>query len=219
MSSNKPGARWGCGWFWLAVGLLAVGAAFALDDAVDGRLYPPAHETSSQMAVLVSKYGDWPPALLAGLVIVTALVGCRKMATARLVLLILVAGLLTGLASDLLRAAVGRTRPTATAPQGFYGLRYQGKWIVGKYQFSSFPSGHTAVWAGLAGAAWFRRRTWGVALLAVAVVVAWSRIALGCHHFSDVTASVVWGFALGPWLCRRLESGTNKIWSKMGLPL
>jgi membrane-associated phospholipid phosphatase len=130
----------------------------------------------------------------------------------------LTAGLLTGLGSTIIRTTVGRTRPTATAPQGFYGLRYHSQWIMGQYDFASFPSGHTATWAGLAGAAWFYRRRWGVAFLAAGLAVAWSRMALGCHHFSDVTASVVWGLGVGSWVSHRLAPAINTLWARVGLP-
>jgi len=213
---------WPAAWFprgqvFAGASLLVILFAFALDNAVDASILLPAHSPSWRIARLFSRYGDWPPILLTGLVTVSVLAGCRKLAVARLWLLILVAGLLTGLGSTLIRATIGRTRPNAAAPQGFYGPRYQGRWIAAKYEFASFPSGHTAVWAGLAGAAWFRRRALGIAFLAAAGAVAWSRLALGCHHFSDVTASLVWGLAVGPWACDRLESAVIPLWARTRL--
>lgn len=202
----------------VGLGLLAIVAAFALDEAVDSRIFLPAHDVVWSFARAVSKYGDWPPVLLAGLVAVAVVTACRRYSEGRLLLLIVVAGLLTGLASTAIRATTGRTRPLAQAPQGFYGLRYQSRWIVGKSEFNSFPSGHTAVWAGLAGAAWVRRRRLACAFLVGMAVVAWSRIALGAHHFSDVTASLVWGMAVGPWLRDRLEPGIYRLWGRAGLP-
>jgi membrane-associated phospholipid phosphatase len=193
-------------WPLIAVGLLLIVVAFIVDKLVDNFLFLPTHQTPWQIAWWVSWLGDWPLILLVGLVGVAAFAWCRELATSRLLLLILLAGLLTGLASTVIRSTVGRTRPTAAAPQGFYGLWYQGKWIGGKYEFSSFPSGHTATWAGLAGAAWLRRRRLGIALLAVAGVVAWSRMALGCHHFSDVTVSIIFGLIVGGWLCQWIDA-------------
>ena len=203
--------------FWGA-GILAVIAAFAVDKAVTGACFLPGHGSLWRPAVWLSKYGDWPPILLTGLLLVALLVAGRKYATGRLLLLVLAAGLLTGLGSNLIRCTVGRTRPGAAAPAGFYGLRYQSHWIIGKPEFSSFPSGHTAVWAGLAGAAWFRRRGWAAAFLAAVVAVAWSRMALGCHHFSDVTASMVWGLGVGPWVGKWLEASIDVLWLRLGLP-
>ena len=200
MSFNKANVsrvRW---LIFIIAGLLAVAGSFALDEVVDGWAYRPTHDTAWQVAFELSKYGDWPPVLLAGMGVAAGLAFGRKFTWARLLLLVLVAGLLTGLAATVIRSTTGRTRPLAKAPQGFYGLRHDGHWIVGKYEFASFPSGHTAVWAGLAGAAWFRQRRLALGFLVVAVVVAWARLALGCHHLSDVMASIFWGLAVGPWM-------------------
>jgi len=207
--------RWA---FFLGAGLLAILAAFLVDDAVTGACFLTSRGAAWQTASGLSKYGDWRPLLMAGLLTVAGLAAFRKFAAGRLLLLVLLAGLLTGLATIPVHCAFGRTRPSADVPQGFYGFRCQSRWIIGKYEFSSFPSGHTAAWAGLAGVAWFRRRRWGVVLLAVAAAVGWSRMALGCHHFSDVTASLVWGLAVGPWLGNRLEPAINRLWAKMGFP-
>jgi membrane-associated phospholipid phosphatase len=202
----------------LGAGLLAILAAFLWDDAVTGACFRTSQGAVARAAQWLSHYGDWPKMLPAGLLTVAGLAAFRKFAAGRLLLLVLLAGLLTGLATIPVHCAFGRTRPSAPVPQGFYGFRCQSQWIIGKYQFSSFPSGHTAAWAGLAGVAWFRRRRWGVILLAAAVAVGWSRMALGCHHFSDVTAALVWGLAVGPWLGNWLEPGINGLWAKMGLP-
>ena len=68
---------------------------------------------------------------------------------------------------------------------------HDGHWIIGKYDFAAFPSGHTATAVGLATAAWLINRRWGAALTVFALAVMWSRVALGSHHFSDVVASAV----------------------------
>jgi membrane-associated phospholipid phosphatase len=207
--------RW---WLYGGAGMLAIGAAFALDNAVTSACFLPVHGPAWQAAHAISKFGDWPPILLVGLIITASLAVARQSSASRWFLLILLAGLLTGLASMAIRSTTGRTRPSAIAPQGFYGPRYQGHWIIGKYEFGSFPSGHTATWAGLAGAAWYRRRPLGITFLLGGVIVAWSRMALGCHHFSDVTAAMVWGLLVGPWMVVRLEKPVYALCSKLGLP-
>jgi len=214
LSNTGLSGRKGWAVFWGA-GLLAVIVAFVLDGVAAGCVYRPAHDLGWKIALALSKYGDWPSVMLGGLMVVAGLVAGRKMAAARLLSVILVGGLLTGFASMLIRTTTGRTRPmTQAAPQGFYGMRYKSRWIVGQYEFGSFPSGHTAVWAGLAGAAWFRRRCWAIGFLVVGVAVAWSRIALGCHHFSDVTASMVWGLGVGAWMMGRLKKALGSgLWA------
>ena len=44
---------------------------------------------------------------------------------------------------------------------------------------------------GFAAATWLMNRTWGVVAGLFALIVMWARIALRCHHFSDVVASAV----------------------------
>ncbi len=85
-------------------------------------------------------------------------------------------------------------------PPGFYGVWHDGHWIIGKFEFSSFPSGHAATAVGLAAAAWLVHRGWGAVAAVYALAVMWSRIALQCHHLSDVVASTVLAIPLAVWL-------------------
>jgi undecaprenyl-diphosphatase len=127
---------------------------------------------------------------------------------ARIIFLIAAIGLITGGAATLLRSVIGRTRPNAHTTQGFYGPRHDSHWNIGKYEFSSFPSGHAATVVGLAAAAWMLHRRLGIVAAGYATLVSWSRIAQGSHHFSDVIAAAIlgiWGAywiltRAGPWL-------------------
>jgi membrane-associated phospholipid phosphatase len=49
---------------------------------------------------------------------------------------------------------------------------------------------------GLAAAAWLVHRGWGTVAAIYALAVMWSRIALQCHHLSDVLASTVLGITM-----------------------
>ena len=112
---------------------------------------------------------------------------------------------LTGLAATILRVLFGRTRPSNhDVPQGFYGVWHDGHWIIGKFAFSSFPSGHAASAVGLAAAVWLVHRGWGAVAMLYAVAVMWSRIALQCHHLSDVMASTLLSIPLAVLLKRLL---------------
>ena len=186
--------------FWGA-GILAVIAAFAVDKAVTGACFLPGHGSLWRPAVWLSKYGDWPPILLTGLLLVALLVAGRKYATGRLLLLVLAAGLLTGLGSNLIRCTVGRTRPGAAAPAGFYGLRYQSHWIIGKPEFSSFPSGHTSFAFCTASSLSICFPRWYVVAPAYAwaSAVGYSRLYLGMHYPTDVLAGAIIG-AASAWL-------------------
>jgi undecaprenyl-diphosphatase len=66
-----------------------------------------------------------------------------------------------------------------------------------KYDRFSFPSGHTArVWVIVVIVAFF---DWplATALSVWAVLITYSRLKLRLHHFTDVTAGVIIGVAVG----------------------
>jgi membrane-associated phospholipid phosphatase len=194
-------------WLLFAVfGIAAIVAAFALDGVVDDFLRLNAKTPAYQFAAYLSKIGDWPTLLAVGLGLVLLLHLRGRREISRMLLTALVAGMLAGFSATIIRSCTGRTRPSSSTPQGFYGLRHEGHWIVGKYEFGAFPSGHTATVAGLTAAVWLVRRRWAAAFAVFAVAVAWSRIALNCHHFSDVVAAAVWGIFIGAWLFRLLDS-------------
>jgi len=195
--SSRGAARW---WVGGGFGLGLILLSFVLDLPVAGLFHPQGSGWIHASAKFLSKIGDWPCLLVTGLVGVAGLLVLRRVELGRLCLLVLLAGLLSGFSATIVRTAVGRTRPDADVPQGFYGVRTASHWIAGQYAFGSFPSGHTATLAGLAAAAWFLRRRLGAAIGIFAVAVAWSRLALGCHHFSDIIAASVWGVVVGPWL-------------------
>jgi membrane-associated phospholipid phosphatase len=63
---------------------------------------------------------------------------------------------------------------------------------------------------GLAAAIWMYSRRWALVMGTVGAAIAWSRIALGCHHFSDVVAATVWGFLVAPVLVLLL----SRLWRR-----
>jgi len=180
------------------IGLILILAAFAVDDAVTFPLQLHSKGWAHSVAAALSKYGDWPPLLLVGLVIAAILFLKKRFEASRLVVVVLIAGMITGFSSTIIRTATGRTRPSTTnVPQGFYGFQLSPKkW----HDYGSFPSGHTATTAGLAVAAWMVRRRYGIAFTILMLAVGWSRIALSCHHFSDVIASIAWAIFCAPIL-------------------
>lgn len=176
---------------WALAGVLAVALAWMLDSPIDAALNVSRQPLFIHIAQVCSKFGEgWVPALL-GILLVIFFLARHRPGVAAKIFFVVVTCELTGLAAVILRVFAGRARPDAHVPQGFYGLWHDGHWLIGKYEFSSFPSGHTATAVGLAAAAWLMNRRWGVMASLFALVVMWARIALGCHHFSDVVASTV----------------------------
>jgi membrane-associated phospholipid phosphatase len=173
-------------WLWLLAGAGVVTAAFLWDNRVDAALNVTHVVAWEHFARGCSKIGEgWVIAVVGIFFALVFLLVQRPQVAARIFFVALTSEL-TGLAATILRVLFGRTRPTAYVPQGFYGVWHDGHWIIGKYDFSSFPSGHAATAVGLAAA--------------YALAVVWSRMALQCHHLSDVLASAVLSIALAVWL-------------------
>jgi membrane-associated phospholipid phosphatase len=186
---------------WLLAGAVVVALMWPLDGAVDAALDVTHNPGWHRVAWWCSKLGEgWAPAV-AAIVGAGFLVALNRPVAAARVFFVGLACEVTGLAGLILRVLIGRTRPTAHVPQGFYGIWHDGHWILGKYDFSSFPSGHAATAVGLAAAAWLVHRGWGAVVGVYALAVMWSRIAQQCHHLSDVVASATMAIPLA-MLCR-----------------
>ena len=93
----------------------------------------------------------------------------------------------SGLAVDLLKIVFGRTRPKLLFADGTYDF----SWLGLAADYWSFPSGHTAAVAALATALWCLWPRHVLFYIALASVVAASRVVTGAHYLSDV---VVGGF-------------------------
>ena len=176
---------------WLLAGGVVLAVAWLLDARVDAALDATQNPALKNLAWWCSKIGEgWVPAA-AGIFFAILFVLLKCPGVAAKIFFAVLTCELTGLTATILRVLFGRTRPLAHVPQGFYGVWHDGHWIIGKFEFSAFPSGHAATAAGLAAAAWLVHRGWGAVTVLYAVAVMWSRIALQCHHLSDVAASAL----------------------------
>jgi|SRR5665213_1161197 len=188
-------------WFWLLAGVGAVALAWPFDNRVDAALDVTNRAGLHKVAWWCSEIGQGWVIGAAGIFLAAMFFLANRPRLAADIFFIALASEITGLAATILRVIFGRTRPTNhDVPQGFYGVWHAGHWIIGKYQFSSFPSGHTASAVGLAAAAWLIHRGWGALAAVYALAVMWSRIALQCHHLSDVVASTVLAIPLAVML-------------------
>lgn len=99
---------------------------------------------------------------------------------------------LAGLFDDCFRLTLGRPRPDAHVPDGFYGLTHGFS-----QKFESFPSGHAAADFGAALALLMVKRPLGFLALLFAFAVAWGRMELNRHYPSDVAVGSIIGLYFG----------------------
>lgn len=203
---------WVIGVKWLFALIVAVVAGFLLDPAVLHAVAEHSNKVLKDFAGFLSKIGDWPELMVlaaAGLFLV------RK--NRRLVITVLcmmIAATLAGAAVNSVRLLSGRARPnnTEVAP-GWYGVWHNGQWLLDKYKYHSFPSGHTGSAVAFFGVLGFAFRRWSWGFVALGLAIGWSRIYLNVHYFSDVIVGAVVGlfFAqltwerIGPWVEERWE--------------
>ena len=107
---------------------------------------------------------------------------------------------LPGLVSTLLKRAIGRGRPetwTAETPLSFQSFNWSA------YDYQSFPSGHSTTAFAFAAVVAFLwpRAFWPAMLFAAAIAV--SRIVVGEHYPTDITAGALLGL-LGAYAVRQL---------------
>ncbi|TFE66208.1 phosphatase PAP2 family protein [Methylacidiphilum caldifontis] len=124
--------------------------------------------------------------------------------------------LIAGFLVDIARDTLGRPRPSADVKEtlkqlgyiptpivNFHRIHQGGSFVDGFYgmhnlsMFHGFPSGHAAT--SMATASSFLRSLPSLCyiLLFGALLVCWSRMALGRHYFSDVIAGGLFGFFIG----------------------
>jgi undecaprenyl-diphosphatase len=163
------------------------------------------------LAGIVSRSGNHGYLLPGGLLLASIFFALRHVRAGRLVLVVLLSSLVAGLCGTVLRSVVGRTRPEARVEQGWYGPRKDGQWIVGRYAYAAFPSGHTSTAAGLGLILFGRRKTAGFAGLAYALAVGWGRFTLGAHRPSDIAAGLVVGGITAMLLWPKLRNWVERV--------
>jgi membrane-associated phospholipid phosphatase len=154
-------------------------------------------------------WGDWPPIMVAAAIGFLIAKARGKQRWSRIILVAMIASTLAGILANASRLTTGRPRPREIPKieHGFYGPYHNGRILVGVPAYNSFPSGHTATAFGFAAAVAFASPAWGLLALIGAVGVAWSSIAIGAHHPSDVVVSITLAFLTGWFVVRFMKLG------------
>ncbi len=177
---------------------ILIAASFQLDQPVREQILAAQGKgwkksTDYRQMGAVSKYGDWPQLMLVGGIGLLIAWKFNHREWQRILIAAMIASTLAGILANTSRLTTGRTRPrdSPKIEAGWYGPIHKGEILIGNSKYNAFPSGHTATAVGFAGVFLFARPLIGLFVLAGALAIAWSRMALGAHHLSDVVVSVV----------------------------
>jgi membrane-associated phospholipid phosphatase len=152
------------------------------------------------LAVFISRYADWPFLILYAVLIFA---GAFVFTNNRLMAVALAMGIscgICGTTATAIRSLSGRTRPSAHEAQGWYGAFHNSQCLIGNHDYNSFPSGHVGAVVGFAVPLLLGTRRGRFPAVLLSLAVAWSRLFLRCHHFSDVVVAAVIGVIGGVWI-------------------
>lgn len=137
---------------------------------------------------LMSRLGDYQFVIACGVVLFCIGLAIKKKRPRLLGALIFIGGLMALVVVFLLKHFINRPRPFWQYPELI---------TIGHGQYSSFPSSHSC-FAALAAVilSYFYKR-FSPFFWAAAMLIGTSRIYMGLHYFTDVTAGFLWGSLIG----------------------
>jgi membrane-associated phospholipid phosphatase len=209
----RSGLVWTIGLVVLFAALLISGLA-TLDQPVLQAVRDGEGKDWRELARFLSRYGDFPWLLGGGLVSLALCLRFQRRDFARIITAMLLAGVLAGLASNVIKLGTGRVRPRVeNVEHGWYGPTHEGRWVSLRHDFQAFTSSHSACAFGFFFPLFLSRRFLGSAGLLVAAAIAWSRVQLNAHHVSDIAGGAIIGVLAG-WVVWRwiVERGGLSRW-------
>ena len=174
---------------WIALVVLAVialVAAFFLDQSAAAWITAHSSLELKRVMRIVSRVGDWPAHVIAGLIGIAIAFAVGSKAWMRIFLAMIIALALAGITTRAIKIATGRARPSVKTE-----ARWNGPQLSSKYH--AFPSGHTASSTAFFVALFLARKKLGAPLLLIPILIALSRMILGAHYLSDVTLAGIIG--------------------------
>jgi membrane-associated phospholipid phosphatase len=185
-------------WFLISAGaVLLLLASFYCDAAVQGWMLDYQNAGARNFMEAVSWFGDWPGHVLLGLLGmgIAYLRGSKRWV--RIFAAMILACALAGIANRVVKISTGRARPNVQTEARWSGPNFSAS-------YHSFPSGHTAAstafFATLAFASW----RIGLGLLAIPLLIAFSRMYVGAHHLSDVVCAALLATLIAYLVARRM---------------
>lgn len=191
--TTRRALRW-----WLLFGAaaaLVLATSFLVDPAVQSWMTAQRTPEMRSMMHWVSYIGDWfghaVVALLAGAIAYFR----QNRRWVQICIAMIVSLALAGVVTRVVKVATGRSRPSVEIDAGFNGPRFNAK-------YHAFPSGHTASSIAYFGVIAFANLRLFAALLPIPLLIGFSRLYLGSHHFSDVIGGVLLGAAVAVLVAR-----------------
>jgi membrane-associated phospholipid phosphatase len=175
--------------YWLigiAIAATAIAMSFYFDDSV--RDFLMQHQTAAMRNFMryVSLFGDWPTHAAAGLVLLGLAWRRGSEEWTRILLAMLLAMMLAGVAGTVTKRTVPRARPSVQTDTRWGGPRFSSK-------YHSFPSGHVGASTAFFAVLLIARRRLGLACLPIPILIGFSRMYIGAHYLSDVVCAAILG--------------------------
>jgi len=174
---------------WIALVVLAVialVAAFFLDQSAATWITAHSSLELKRVMRIVSRVGDWPAHVIAGLIGIAIAFAVGSKAWMRIFLAMIIALALAGITTRAIKIATGRARPSVKTEAHWNGPQFSSK-------YHAFPSGHTASSTAFFVALFLARKKQGAPLLLIPILIALSRMIAGAHYLSDVTFAAILG--------------------------
>jgi undecaprenyl-diphosphatase len=186
-------------WFLLFAGaVLLLVASFYLDTAVHAWMLQHQSAGPRKVMLAVSRFGDWPEHIALGLAFLGLAYWRGSKKWMRIFAAMILACALAGIAARVVKISTGRARPNVQSAAEWNGPKLSPR-------YNAFPSGHTAAstafFATLAFACW----RIGLGLLAIPLLIAFSRMYVVAHHLSDVAAAALIGALVAYSVARWME--------------
>ena len=192
--ANTAARRW---FFVSGAGVLLLLASFYLDAAAQTWILE--HQTAGMRKFMeaVSWWGDWPGHVLLGLLLmgIAYLRGSKRWV--RIFAAMLLACALAGIANRIVKISAGRARPNVQTEARWSGPNFSAS-------YHSFPSGHTAASTAFFATLAFASRRIGLPLLAIPLLIAFSRMYVVAHHLSDVVCAALLATLVAYGVARRV---------------
>ena len=175
--------------YWLigiVIAAIIIAISFYFDDFV--REFIARHQDRTVRGFMenVSRFGDWPEHFALGLVLAGVAWWRGNKKWTRILVSMLIALSIAGLAGRAIKISTGRARPSVKAEQTWNGPRLSSK-------YHAFPSGHVVASTAFFAVLVFANSRIGLGCLAIPILIGFSRIYGGAHYLSDVVCAAVLG--------------------------